>query len=235
MESPGPRLIAAIRAGQAALADPERAEAMRAYMKSTMPYRGVPTPRNRPIIEGAIAAYPLAEARLWEEVIRTLWFEATYREERYAAIGILQDRRYRAFRTPEVLPFLRELVESGAWWDLVDGIATQSVGELLSGWPSVIAPEMLNWSRDANLWIRRTAILSQNRFRLKTDEALLVACIEGSLDDRDFFARKAIGWALREYAKVRPQRVRALVDQWGEHLSGLSRREALKHLGSRDE
>lgn len=231
MESNGARLIAAIRDGQSAQADSDRAVAMQAYMKSTMPYRGVPTPRNRPIVAGAIAAHPLAASRVWEEVIRSLWFDASYREERYAAIGILQARRYRAFRTPEILPLLRDLIVSGAWWDLVDGIATQTVGEILVGWPSLITPEMHRWSRDANLWIRRTAILSQNHARLRTDETLLVVCIEASLAARDFFARKAIGWALREYAKVRPERVRALVDQWGERLSGLSRREALKHVG----
>ncbi len=81
---------------------------------------------------------------------------------------------------------------------------------------------------DQDLWKRRTAILSQNTFRERTDSALLYACIEPSLSDTDFFARKAIGWALREYAKTDPREVVRYVEHQG--LSGLSRREALKNV-----
>ena len=48
---------------------------------------------------------------------------------------------------------------------------------------------------------------------------------------REFFIRKGIGWALRDHARTDPAWVLAFVDAHGDHLSGLSRREALRHLG----
>ena len=87
---------------------------------------------------------------------------------------------------------------------------------------------------DPHLWVRRTAILAQLKHRADTDVDLLSdvldANLEGSLHGKDFFIRKAVGWALRQHARVDPDWVRAYVDSRGDHLSGLSRREALKHL-----
>ena len=89
------------------------------------------------------------------------------------------------------------------------------------------------WSRGSDLWLRRTSIICQIGYKQSTDQALLYACIEPSLSERDFFLRKAIGWALREYAKAEPEAVRRYVAENADRLSGLSRREALKHLGTR--
>jgi len=89
---------------------------------------------------------------------------------------------------------------------------------------------MRAWAVDGDPWIRRTAILSQLTFREDTDTALLRDCIEPNLDDPSFWIRKAIGWALRQYARTDPDWVRDTVAGYGDRLSGLSRREALKHL-----
>jgi 3-methyladenine DNA glycosylase AlkD len=105
------------------------------------------------------------------------------------------------------------------------------VGDLLRLYPEPMRAAMLGWSRDTNLWKRRTAILCQVAFKAATDESLLFACIEPNLGDKDFFIRKAIGWALREYAKTRPESVRRYVQEHEAALSPLSRREAMKHLG----
>jgi 3-methyladenine DNA glycosylase AlkD len=121
-----------------------------------------------------------------------------------------------------------EMIVSGAWWDLVDELATHRIGALLAAFPDSMRPLMLRWAHDDDLWKRRTSILCQNRFKARTDTALLFACIEPSLSDNDFFARKAIGWALREYAKTEPREVVRYVRAKG--ISGLSRREALKNL-----
>jgi 3-methyladenine DNA glycosylase AlkD len=87
---------------------------------------------------------------------------------------------------------------------------------------------------DPHLWVRRTAILAQLKHREATDLDLLTdvidANLEGSLHGSDFFIRKAVGWALRQHARTDPDWVRAFVDSRGTRLSGLSRREALKHL-----
>ena len=90
---------------------------------------------------------------------------------------------------------------------------------------------MLRWSTDGNLWKRRSSIICQVSFKRGTDLELLYACIEPNLAGGDFFIRKAIGWALRQYAWSDPDEVRRYVSTNEARLSGLSRREALKNIG----
>lgn len=223
-------LIAALRAELAHAADPAKAPAMQAYMKSAMPYRGVPAPQLRAACRLVFAAHPLASFEQWRATTLALWRDAAYREERYAAIDLTGDKRYRAYQRLDALPIYEEMIISGAWWDYVDELAIHRVGPLLARFPAPMGVTMLAWSRDANVWKRRTAILCQNAFNADTDEALLFACIEPNMSDREFFIRKAIGWALREYAKTRPDAVRDFLRLHEASLSPLSRREAAKHL-----
>ncbi|SPL97316.1 DNA alkylation repair enzyme [[Actinomadura] parvosata subsp. kistnae] len=209
-------------------AEPGKAEAMRAYMKSSMPFLGVQAVPRRAALRRVFAEHRLDSAPEWRRAVLTLWREAEYREERYAAIELSGYHLYREYQTLYTVPMYEEMIVSGAWWDLVDELATHRVGGLLAAYPDSMRPLMLEWAHDADLWKRRTAILCQNRFKSRTDTALLYACIEPSLSDNDFFARKAIGWALREYAKVNPGEVIRYVKAKG--ISGLSRREALKNL-----
>jgi 3-methyladenine DNA glycosylase AlkD len=128
------------------------------------------------------------------------------------------------------MPMLEEMIVSGAWWDYVDALA-QVVGELLRAHPKKIRPVMRAWSTDANLWKRRVSIICQLSFKRDTDLELLYANIAPNLSDRDFFIRKAIGWALRQYAWTNPLEVTRYVRDHEAQLSGLSRREALKNIG----
>jgi 3-methyladenine DNA glycosylase AlkD len=223
-------LVAAIRQGLAERANPSKAAETQAYMKSSMPYRGVYTPIQRAMYRELFPRYPITLFDDWQDTILTLWNEASFREERYAALALVGARGYVAFRTLGALPLYVELIVSGAWWDLVDGLATHEVGDLLRRYPVEMKPTLLGWSRGADPWLRRTAIISQVSFKDETDQALLYACIEPNLAERGFFLRKAIGWALREYAKAAPAAVRAYVAEHEQALSGLSKREALKHL-----
>ncbi|HET9111087.1 MAG TPA: DNA alkylation repair protein [Ktedonobacterales bacterium] len=223
-------LIAALRAELAQAADPTKAESMRAYMKSNMLYLGVATPEQRVVYRHVLAEHPLASAEAWRSAVLTLWREARYREERYAAIALVGDRRYRAWQTLDALPLYEEMIVTGAWWDYVDGIASQRLGALLAAYPERMPAIMLAWSRDDDRWKRRSAILCQLNRGAATDEALLYAYITPNLADREFFIRKAIGWALRQYARVAPDAVRAYVDAHAAEISPLSRREALKRL-----
>ena len=101
--------------------------------------------------------------------------------------------------------------------------------ELLLDRPAEIAPVLREWAHDPDLWIRRTAILAQVGAKERTDRALLTDVVEPGIADPDFFARKAIGWALRDFARTDPEWVREFVAARPD-LSPLSRREALKHL-----
>ncbi|OAA19791.1 putative DNA alkylation repair enzyme [Frankia sp. EI5c] len=224
-------LLAAVRAALAAAAEPERAPAMRSYMKSAMPYLGVRKPVRVLALRPVFAARVLPDAPSWSATVLALWRQAEFREERYAAIDLSGHRAYRAYQRPETLDLYDELITTGAWWDYVDEIAAHRVGPLLAAHPEVIRPVMLRWATDSQLWRRRTSIICQLSFKAATDLDLLYACIDANLDDRDFFIRKAIGWALRQYAWTDPAEIRRFVSARGDALSGLSRREALKNLG----
>jgi 3-methyladenine DNA glycosylase AlkD len=150
-------------------------------------------------------------------------------EEWYAAISIAKHRPYREWREhPDSLTLYEHMVRAGAWWDVCDPIAADLVGAVLAANRLEVTPTMREWSRDPHLWIRRVSILSQLTFKSETDRALLADCIEPSMDDRDFFARKGIGWALREFSKSDPEWVAQFVASHEDRLSGLSRREAMR-------
>ncbi|MEU4831861.1 DNA alkylation repair protein [Streptosporangium sp. NPDC023615] len=221
----------AVRTALTDVADASKAPVMQAYMKSEMPFLGVQAAPRRAALRRVFAEYPVDAAYAWQEATLALWRGAEYREERYAAIELTGFRLYRAFQTTDTLPMYEEMIVTGAWWDYVDDLAIRRIGGLLAAFPDTMRPLMLRWARGADLWKRRTAILCQNRFKAATDTGLLYACIEPSLSDNDFFARKAIGWALREYARTNPGEVVRYVDHTG--ISGLSRREALKNLPAR--
>ena len=224
------RLADAVRDGLAARADPTRAPQMQAYMKSAMPYRGVPTPALRALCRDAFAAPRLASFAAWRATVLELWRHAAYREERYAAIELTGHRFYRDFQTPAALPLYEEMIVSGAWWDYVDAIAIHRVAELLRRFPSPLTRTMRAWARSDDLWKRRSAILCQLSFKRATDRELLYETIERAMDEPEFFLRKAIGWALREYAKTDADEVVRYVRRHAQRLSPLSQREALRRV-----
>jgi 3-methyladenine DNA glycosylase AlkD len=225
-------LVDAVRRELRAAADPAKAPGMQAYMKSEMPFHGVQAPAQRRVFTAVFAGHPIGSFDAWRATVLLLWREATHREERYAAIALASDRRYRAHRTSlEALPLYQELIVTGAWWDLVDPVATHPVAELLAEHRAATTAALLGWSRAPDRWLRRAAIICQVNAKAGTDLELLYACIEPNLADRDFFIRKAIGWALRAHARTDPDEVARYVHATGTRLSPLSRREALKHLG----
>lgn len=223
-------LVDAVRDVLATGGDPERAAGQQRYMKSEMPYRGFTLPVLRKAMRPLLAEYPPEDRATWEATIRTLWDEAEYREERYAALAIARHRQARPWLDAGSVPLFRHLVVTGAWWDLVDEVATHLVADALVAHRPELTAVLRDWARGDDLWIRRTSVICQVGAKEETDVDLLRHAIEQNLDDRTFWLRKAIGWALRDYARVDPDWVRAEVERYGDRLSGLSRREALKHL-----
>jgi 3-methyladenine DNA glycosylase AlkD len=223
-------LIDRVRRELAAAGDAARAPAMQAYMKSDMPYRGVRMPDLRRICAPIFSAHPIESVDAFDDTVERLFVEATHREERYAAIQLARHPLYCAHQTPDRIPLYRRLIVTGAWWDTVDEIAGNLIGPILAGHPVEVRPIVLGWATVSDIWLRRTAIISQLGLKEETDLALLTAAIDSNADDTDFFIRKAIGWALRQYARTDPEWVRAFVDAREGRLSGLSKREALKRL-----
>jgi len=228
----GPDLKALLRAELQRAGDPAKAAAMQAYMKSAMPYCGVQTTPLRSICKRLFNAHAISGAEAWQAQCLALWRGAKIREEWYAAIGLTGHRLYRSFQTMNTLPMYEEMIVTGAWWDIVDSIASHRLGGLLCSYPLPMRKRMLQWSRSKDLWKRRSSILCQLSFKTGTDLDLLYACIEPSLDSPEFFLRKAIGWALRQYAWTNPREVLRYVRAHERELSALSRREALKNISA---
>ena len=130
------------------------------------------------------------------------------------------------------MPLYEELVVTGAWWDYVDDVAVHRVGPIVLSHPGPMNRLMRAWSRGGDLWLRRTAILCQISAKDGTDLPLLYDCIEPALASKEFFLRKAVGWALRQVAWRDPGEVRRYVRRMGDRLSPLSRREAPKNIGA---
>ena len=207
-----------------AAADPARAAPMSAYMRDQFPFLGVPAPQQTVLARTVLAglARP-AEADL--RIVATACWGLAEREFQYFGCGYL--RRYQAVCSSEFLATVRQLLVEKSWWDTVDTLAAHVVGPLVLRDAELVST-MDSWLSGENLWLTRTAILHQLAYKGHTDADRLFRYCAARADHPDFFIRKAIGWALREYAKTAPSEVRSFVAR--TELSGLSRREALKNL-----
>jgi 3-methyladenine DNA glycosylase AlkD len=209
------------------VADPERAPAMAAYLKTEMPFYGVSARDRRAVAREAARRYPPRDREEYEAMVRALW-SRPHREERYVALALA--RAHGRFVAMESLPLYRDLIVEGAWWDLVDEVAVHLVGRLWHDHPEGMGPTMDRWVREEDRWLRRTALIGQNRRKEATDADRLFGYCALCVDDRDVFIRKAIGWALREYSKTDPDGVRDFLLANRERLSGLSFREGARRL-----
>lgn len=210
-----------------ALADPRAAVEMAKYLKTTMPFYGVKTPDRVPIAREMAGRWVPRTAAEYRDLVLALW-SLPHREEKYLAISMAG--RHSRFITPAALPLYKRLIVQGAWWDLVDGVAGDLVGTVLLDHRERTTPLLRRWLMDDDMWLRRTAIISQLNHKEATDAAFLFECCAARAHETEFFIRKAIGWALRQYARTDPAAVKRFVKEQGGRLSGLSRREALKHL-----
>lgn len=202
----------------------EEAKGMRRYMREQFDFLGIKAHQRRELVAEIFENNPPADVNDLEAIIRDMW-QLPYRELQYTACDYVF--MYRAKLGARHLAFLRYLIITRSWWDTVDTLATRSLGDLALRYGQVRLA-MDKWIRDPNLWIRRSALLYQLKFREYTDwERLKNYCLLCAKED-DFFIRKAIGWALREYGKVNPTEVKRFV--LSNEFSSLTVREALKNI-----
>ena len=206
--------------------DAERAATMSAYMRNLFPYIGIPSPQRSALTREALAGLQEPSEAELKELAPALW-DLPEREYQYAALGLLERAARRL--TPAFLPTARRLVQTKSWWDTVDTLASNVIGTLVLQNPE-LRSEMDRWIDDEDFWVVRVAILHQLRHKGATDSERLFAYCERRSGDTEFFIRKAIGWALREYSKTDADAVRAFVASHEGTLSGLSKREALLWL-----
>lgn len=207
-------------------ADPARARSAAAYMKHVAPFLGIPTPRRRALSRTVLEGTARPGEVDCAAIALRCWV-LPEREYQYFAADYL--RRHVARCSSGFLPVLRHLVSTVPWWDTVDVLAAHVAGPLVAADPE-LRKDMDAWIEDDDLWIVRTALLHQLRFKEATDTGRLFGYCLRRAGHPDFFIRKAIGWCLREYAKTDPQSVRGFVDGARGQLSPLSVREATKHL-----
>lgn len=207
-------------------ANPEKAKGMQAYMKTDMPFYGVQKPARTEILRHIEREFPPANREDYEELVTALW-ELPHREEKYLAQGVAGG--FRQFIVPDSLQIYQRFIDDGAWWDFVDEAATHMIRELVLDYPNVTWPLVDTWVEHDNMWRRRAAIICQVGAKDRTDADRLFAFCTARAHETEFFIRKAIGWALREYAKTDPGAVAAFVNAHDE-LSALSYREATKHI-----
>ncbi|MGW1052018.1 DNA alkylation repair protein [Streptomyces sp. NPDC001118] len=209
-------------------ADPERAGPMRAYMKDVAPFLGIPTPARRALSRTVLAGTPRPDEADCTAIALRCW-ALPEREYHYFAVDFL--RRHVARCSSGFLPVTRHLVTTVPWWDTVDLLAAHVVGRLVAADPGLTA-DMDAWIGDGDLWVARTALLHQLPYKERTDpDRLFGYCLLQS-GHPDFFIRKAIGWALREYAKTDPEAVRAFLARERGRFAPLTVREALKNIGA---
>jgi 3-methyladenine DNA glycosylase AlkD len=220
-------MVAFVRRELRARAVPVRAPEMAAYMKSTMPFLGVAAGDLRVVAKDAARRFPVRDRAEYEAAVLALW-RLPHREEKHVAVAVA--RNHRAFVGAGSLGLDERIVREGAWWDFVDEVAPHLVGVALEKSPDEVWPVVDRWIDDEDMWVRRAALLCQLGRKGRTDEARLFRyCLERA-HEREFFIRKAIGWALRQYARTAPDAVRAFLAEHGSRLSPLSLREARKHL-----
>jgi 3-methyladenine DNA glycosylase AlkD len=236
----GPMLVETIRAALRAHADKAKAPAMQAYMKSTMPFLGVPRPVLDRIVIDAVKLQPLASTGELIEAMAALWRHARFREERYAAIELPTcSRAHRVLIAPALLPLVEEMIVTGAWWDHVDDLSGNVLAELLRAYPADVKPRLSRWAKGGDMWLRRAAMLCQRKLRgADFDAVLFYETVVASVGPKarfadEFFIRKGIGWALRERSCAAPDEVAAFCREYDAQLSPLTKREALRVIAKR--
>lgn len=218
--------VAELRAALEAVAVPADVEAMEAYMKNNFRFLGVRSAAVRTTIKPFLAVARDIDGDPLIEFVHALWAEP---EREFQYVGAIFTRRYAGRLDPSHLPDVEHFITTKSWWDTVDSLAAWTVGPLVRANPELVAV-MDQWIEDDNMWLARTALIHQLGYKEDTDAERLFRYVTLQAGHKDFFIRKAIGWALRQYARIDPDAVRSFVAEQEDELSGLSKREALKHL-----
>jgi 3-methyladenine DNA glycosylase AlkD len=197
---------------------------MKKYMRDQFEYLGVKSPQVKALFRQAVKENGLPSPEGLDQIVRELW-ELPQREFQYLAISLME--RLEKNLPSNIIKTLEYMITYKSWWDTVDNIS-HIVGIHFKRYPEVREKYLPKWRASDNLWLRRTAILFQLDYKEETNFDLLQEIIQENLGSTEFFINKAIGWALRQYARIDPNAVKKFVKSTALHP--LSRREAMKHL-----
>lgn len=202
----------------------ENAKKMAAYMRNRFKFYGIATPQRRLAYKNILLCAKKPKCIDWK--LLDICWEEEHREFQYFVLDYLDTmQKYLAF---EDILKIEKYVRSKQWWDSIDGLDT-IIGKIGLR-DSKVNSLMLEWSHDADFWVRRTAIDHQLCRKDKTDTELLEKILVNNFGSDEFFINKAIGWSLRDYSKTNPEWVRAFIDRYKSRMSPLSIREASKYV-----
>jgi len=210
----------------AARSNAENALAMAKYMKDLFPFYGIKTDERRAILKSVCKKH---QAEI-DSNARTIAWELFLKKERelqYCGIEIIIKSLKNNYIIEDIV-WIEKLLITNSWWDTVDTISKYILGSYLKQFPTEIATVVQRFSNAENMWLNRSVILFQLGYKSTTDFDLLQSLCSQHSHSNEFFIRKAIGWALREYAKTDPDAVRKFVLQ--SNLKPLSKKEALKNI-----
>ena len=208
-------------------ADPDQAVAMSKYMKNKFDFYGIKAPIRRDITKPFLGKSRLPNITDAPEIALELWLQPQ-RELQYFACELL--RKYSGNAPREWFDLYEKLILAKSWWDTVDGLAAWHVGDLFAKYPEEIQSRTDAWMRSGNIWLQRKCLLFQLMYKERTDFELLKSFVTQLAESREFFIRKAIGWSLRQYARVKPKEVLEFLDK--QPLSSLSYREAKRSISN---
>ena len=206
-------------------ANPVQAAPMKKYMRDQFEYLGIKTPQNIALQKQFYEENGFPPLSELDGALRDLW-SLPQREFQYVAVGLLG--RFKKEIPAKFIKTIEYLLLTKSWWDTVDSIAGGTAGVHFQRFPDVREKYLAKWRASDNFWLRRTTILFQLGYKKETDFDLLCEIIRENLNSREFFINKAIGWSLRQYARIDPKAVKKFVKSTPLHP--LSRREAMKHL-----
>ncbi len=201
---------------------------MKKYMKNKFEYFGIKKPERELLTRTFFKDYGIPDIDIVENTILELW-GLPQRELHYFALLVL-DRSFKKYKA-DYIKLYEKLITTNSWWDTVDSLAARLVANHFETFPDQIISVTSGWIASENIWLKRSALLFQLKYKDKTNTDLLKKYILKCLGSKEFFINKAIGWILREYSKTNSEWVVNFVET--TNLEPLSRREALKWLNSR--
>lgn len=208
-------------------ANPERAVGQQAYMKSSMPFWGISKPEVDRLSKALFKLNPPENIEEYRTTVEYIFQKARCREEWYA--GLNYAMLFKKYITPANVDLYLWINKHAQWWDIVDTASVHLIGKSLHKDAS-LASHLNQWIIDENMWVRRTALITQLMYKKDTDQELLASLIKHTMHEKEFFIRKAIGWALRQYSKTNSEFVKDFIARHKDKLSNLSRKEGSKYL-----
>ena len=207
-------------------ADPTRALSAKAYLRNQFEFFGIPMPVRRKLSneyrKQSLPPYPEIEG-----IMKSL-FALPEREFHYFGIELLAGLKKQW--TKETIRLMEDLILTKSWWDTVDYMASAWCNPYFKKFPEQVVPVTGRWNQSNEMWLQRSSLLFQLKYKKDTDTRLLARYIDKLSSSKEFFIQKAIGWCLREYSKTDPSWVKRFIET--HSLANLSKREALKHLGN---